>query len=283
MRVTSLNDIMFDFLGYEAQNCLRSCSIIINSFQDLDGEALDALRANNPHIYDIGPLHLLGRHFPDKEEGFKLSGSSLWKNDSQCLKWLDKWEASSVVYVNYGSITVMTKHQLNEFAWGLANSKLPFLWITRPDVVMGESSVALAPEFFDEIKDRAYITSWCIQDQVLSHPSVGVFLTHCGWNPTIESISTGVPMICWPFFAEQQTNCRYLNTTWGIGIEINHDVKREDIAELVKEMLKGEKGKEMRQKSLEWKKRAIRTTNRGGSSYNNFYKLINEVFHHNVI
>ncbi|KAL2322000.1 hypothetical protein Fmac_026379 [Flemingia macrophylla] len=283
MRVTSLNDIMFDFLGYEAQNCLRSSSIIINSFQDLDGEALDALRANNPNIYDIGPLHLLGRHFPDKEEGFKLSGSSLWKNDSQCLKWLDKWEASSVVYVNYGSITVMTKHQLNEFAWGLANSKLPFLWITRPDVVMGESSVALAPEFFDEIKDRAYITSWCIQDQVLSHPSVGVFLTHCGWNSTIESISAGVPMICWPFFAEQQTNCRYLNTTWGIGIEINHDVKREDIAELVKEMLKGEKGKEMRQKSLEWKKRAIRTTNRGGSSYNNFYKLINEVFHHNVI
>ncbi|XP_020207847.1 linamarin synthase 1 [Cajanus cajan] len=285
IRVTNLDDIMFDFMGSGSQNCLRSSAIIINSFQDLEEEALDALRANNPNIYNIGPLQLLGTNFPDKEKGFKLNGSSLWKNDSKCLEWLDKWEVGSVVYVNYGSVTVMTEHHLKEFAWGLANSKLPFLWIMRADVVMGES-ITLPPEFFDEIKGRGYITSWCIQDQVLSHPSIGVFLTHCGWNSTLESISAGVPMICWPFFAEQQTNCRYVYTTWGIGMEINHDVKREEIAELVKEMMKGEKGMEMRQKGLEWKKKAIRATNVGGSSYNDFYdfyKLIKEVFHQNVI
>jgi len=282
IRVTSLDDIMFDFLGSEARNCLKSSSIIINTFQDLDGEALDALKEKNPNIYTIGPLDLLGRHFPEKEKGFMSVGSSLWKNDSNCLTWLDKWEPNSVIYVNYGSITVMTAQHLKEFAWGLANSKLPFLWITRPDVVMNDS-VALPQEFFDEIKDRGYIASWCIQEQVLSHPSVGVFLTHSGWNSTLESISADVPMICWPFFAEQQTNSRYVCANWEIGMEVNHDVKREEITNLVIEMMKGEKGMQMRQKSVELKKKAVRATDVGGASYNDFYKLMKDIFHRNAI
>ncbi|XP_061356959.1 uncharacterized protein LOC133301349 [Gastrolobium bilobum] len=282
IRTTTLDDIMFDFLGSEARNCLRSSSIIINTFQELEGEALDALKAKNPDIYSVGPLHLLGRHFSEKENGFMSSGSSFWKNDPECIEWLDKWEPCSVIYVNYGSITVMTEHHLKEFAWGLANSKVPFLWIMRPDVVMGES-VTLPQEFLDEIKDRGYITSWCSQDQVLAHPSVGIFLTHCGWNSTIEGISAGVPMICWPFFAEQQTNCRYACTTWGIGMDINHDVKREEITKILKDMTMGEKGKEMRQKSLEWKKKAIKATDLSGSSYNDFFRLIKDALHHNAV
>jgi len=283
MRVTDLNDIMFDFLGSEARNCLTSSTIIINTFEELEGEALDSLRARNPNIYSIGPLHMLGRNFPEKEHGFKASGSSLWKSDSECTKWLNQWKPCSILYINYGSITVMTNSDLKEFAWGIANSKLPFLWIMRPDVVMGEETSTLPQEFLDEVKNRGYITSWCHQDQVLAHPSVGGFLTHCGWNSTLETISSGVPTICWPFFAEQQTNCRYLCNTWRIGMEINHDVKREEITELMMEMMEGEKGKEMRQNSLEWKKKATDATNLEGSSYNNFHKLIKEVLHHKAI
>ncbi|XP_047172009.1 linamarin synthase 1-like [Vigna umbellata] len=279
IRVTTLDDILFDFLNVETKNCLRSSSIIINTFEDLEEKTLEYLKAKNPNIYNFGPLHLLSRPFPEKENGFMSTGSSLWKNDSQCLAWLDKWEPNSVIYVNYGSITVMTEHHLKEFAWGLANSKLPFLWITRPDLVKG-GSVVLPQEFFDEIKGRGFITHWCIQEQVLSHPSVGVFLTHCGWNSTLESISAGVPMMCWPFFAEQLTNCRYICTTWGIGVEINHDVKREEISTLAKEMMKGEKGMEMRQNCLELKKKAARAIQVGGSSYIDFYKFIKDVLHH---
>ncbi|XP_057429244.1 linamarin synthase 1-like [Lotus japonicus] len=283
IRITNLNDIMFDFLGSEARNCLKSSAIIINSFQELEGEALDTLKAINPNIYSIGPLPLLSRHFPEKDKGFNASGSSFWRSDSECMKWLDKWEHSSVIYVNYGSITVMSEHHLKEFAWGIANSKAPFLWIMRPDVVIGGESITLPQEFLDETKDRGYITSWCVQDQVLAHPSIGIFLTHCGWNSTLECISSGVPMICWPFFAEQQTNCRYACTTWRTGMEINHDVKREEITSLVNEIMNGEKGKEIRQNSLEWKKKAIEATDLGGSSYNNFHKLVKDVLHHNVL
>lgn len=86
--------------------------------------------------------------------------------------------------------------------------------------------------------------------------SVGAFLTHCGWNVMVESISGGVPVMCCPFFAEQQTNCRYSLTAWGMGMEVSKDVKREDIRNLVKEVMEGEKGKRLRDSARSWRKKA---------------------------
>ncbi|PKA57043.1 UDP-glycosyltransferase 85A5 [Apostasia shenzhenica] len=105
----------------------------------------------------------------------------------------------------------MSSEQLVEFAWGLANSGYDFLWVVRPDLVKGENAV-LPPDFTEEVGGRGLIASWCAQEEVLAHPAVGVFLTHSGWNSTLESLCSGVPMICWPFFAEQQTNCKYACT-----------------------------------------------------------------------
>ncbi|KAE8665724.1 7-deoxyloganetin glucosyltransferase [Hibiscus syriacus] len=274
IRTTDPNDIMFDFLGSEARNCFKSSTIIFNTFDELEHEVLDAIVAKFPRIYTLGPLNLLSRHVPESRL-ISLS-SSLWKEDSNCIEWLNQREPKSVVYVNYGSITVMSDYHFKEFAWGLANSKHPFLWIVRPDVVMGESAV-LPKEFFEEVKDRGFIGSWCPQDLVLSHRSVAAFLTHCGWNSTLESISRGVPVICWPFFAEQQTNCRFACTTWGIGMEVNPDVNRNDVEALVKEMIGGENGKKMKDKALDWKNKAEVATDVAGSSYNNFDKFIEQV------
>ncbi|MBA0741124.1 hypothetical protein Gogos_014295 [Gossypium gossypioides] len=257
-----------------AQNCLKSSAIIFNTFDELEHEVFDAIVAKFPRIYTLGPMNLLGRHVP--ESLFSSLRSSLWKEDTNCIEWLNQREPKSVVYVNYGSVTVMSDYHLIEFAWGLANSKHPFLWIVRPDVVMGESAV-LPEEFFEEVKDRGFITSWCPQDRVLSHGSVGVFLTHCGWNSTLESISGGVPVICWPFFAEQQTNCRFACSRWGIGVEVNPNVYSDDVAALVKEMMEGENGKKMKKKALEWREKAHVATDVGGSSYNNFDRFIEEV------
>ncbi|CAK8566864.1 unnamed protein product [Lathyrus sativus] len=285
VRTTTLDDISFTCFGFESQTCMKlSSSVIINTVHELEKEVLDYLMAINPNIYNIGPLEFLGNHFPGRENGFKIHGSNLWKNDVTCLKWLDQWEPNSVIYVNYGSIAVMSEEHLKEFAWGLANSKLPFLWIKRPDLVKGKGkSTPLPQEFLDEVKDRGYITSWCPQSEVLGHSSVGAFLTHCGWNSSLESICEGKPMIGWPFFAEQQTNCRFICNTWGIGMDIKDDVKREEVTELVVEMIKGEKGKEMREKCQEWKKKVVEAADPGGSSYDDFYRLLKEVFHCDVV
>lgn len=277
MRVTDANDILFNYMKTEAQNCLESSAIIFNTFDELEGEVLEAIASKSPNIYTVGPLHLLCRHLPESE--FKSFRSNLWKEDSECLKWLNEKEPNSVAYVNYGSITVMTDEQMKEFAWGLANSGHPFLWIVRPDMVTGDSAI-LSQEFYEEIKDRGMIANWCPQDKVLSHPSVSVFLTHGGWNSILESVCGGVPIICCPFFAEQQTNCRYASTTWGIGMEVNPDASRGDIAALVKEIMEGDKGKLIRQNAQVWRKKAEAATDVGGASFNNFNKCINEVLHY---
>jgi len=170
----------------------------------------------------------------------------------------------------------MTSEKLLEFAWGLANSKQPFLWIIRPDLVIG-GSVVLSSEFVNEISDRGLIADWCPQEQVLNHPSIGGFLTHCRWNSTTESISAGVPMLCWPFFADQPANCRYICNTWEIGIEIDTNVKRDEVENLVNELMVGDKGKKMRKKIMEMKKKVEEDTRPRGCSYMNLEKVIKEV------
>ncbi|GAB4847275.1 hypothetical protein Ancab_026317 [Ancistrocladus abbreviatus] len=267
--------IMIDFMGEEAHSCLNSAAIIFNTFDALEQDVLTAISSKFPanNIYTLGPLTSLTKLVPDND--FKSLSPSLWREDSACLEWLDKQDPSSVIYVNYGSVTVMSAHHLREFAWGLANSKHPFLWIIRPDILMGDS-VELPKEFFEEIKDRGLIVSWCAQEQALSHPSVGAFLSHCGWNSMMETITAGVPVICWPFFADQFTNTRYACVDWGIGAEIDPEVKRDEVEGLVKEVMGGVSGKRMRGRAAAWKKEAEKATDIGGSSYSNFCRLIQE-------
>nr|GMC50570.1 7-deoxyloganetin glucosyltransferase-like [Ipomoea batatas] len=273
LRTTNPDEYMLKFILQETERARRASAIVLNTFDALEHEALMALQSMLPPVYAVGPLQFLQTQV--KDSNVRALASNLWKEDTSCLEWLDTKAPNSVVYVNYGSITVMTPDQLLEFAWGLANSKKPFLWIVRPDLVTGEAAI-IPPEFLEETKDRGMLSSWCSQEQVLSHPAVGGFLTHNGWNSTLESICSGVPMLCWPFFAEQQTNCYYACNKWGIGREIDSNVKRDEVEKLVRELMEGEKGGEMKKKAMEWKKLAEEAaTSSIGSSHINIDKLIN--------
>ncbi|XP_078164394.1 7-deoxyloganetin glucosyltransferase-like isoform X2 [Carex rostrata] len=271
LRTTDPNDIMLNYLNRESWRNTKATAIVLNTFDELEQTVLDTLQTMLPPIYTVGPLSLLS----SKANKVPLS-SNLWKEDTECMKWLDGKKPSSVVYVNFGSITVMTNDQLIEFAWGLANSKCDFLWVIRNDLVKGDTAV-LPPEFSADIEGRGLLAGWCQQEAVLAHPAIAGFLTHSGWNSTLDSLSCGVPMISWPFFAEQQTNCRYLCTEWGIGMEIDNNVKRDEVEWQVRELMTGEKGAEMRNRAVEWKKSAIRATQPGGSSAVNLDKLVKEV------
>ncbi|KAA8538101.1 hypothetical protein F0562_027709 [Nyssa sinensis] len=275
VRTTDPDDFMVKFVLGEVERAKKASAIILNTFEELEGDVVNALSSMLPPVYTIGPLHLILNQVDDSS--LKSIGSNLWKEEPECLEWLDSKEPNSVVYVNFGSITVMTPDQLVEFAWGLANSNQSFLWIIRPDLVTGDSAI-LPPELVRETKERGLLASWCTQEEVLSHPSIGGFLTHSGWNSTLESICGGVPMICWPFFAEQQTNCWYSCSQWGIGMEINSDVKRDEVESLVKDLMVGEKGEEKKKKAMEWKKMTEEATaSSTGSSYMNLEKMINQL------
>ena len=235
---------------------------------------MDALSTTLPNLYPIGPLQLILNRLP--ENPLDSIPYSLWKEETECLKWLNTHKPNSVIYVNFGSITVLTKQQVVEFGWGLANSNYPFLWVIRPDLVIGESA-NLPPEFVAETKERSLIISWAPQEDVLNHPSVGGFLTHCGWNSITESLTSGVPLICYPYFAEQQTNCRFACNEWGVGLEIENNVNRDQVEEFIRELIEGEKGKKMKNKAMEWKKLAQEATVPQGSSSRNLDALVNQL------
>lgn len=273
IRTTAADDIMLNFVVHEVNNIPKGTAVVLNSFYELEHDAFDALSAMYPRVYSIGPLQLMLNQIQDEQ--LKSIGSNLWKEEPGCIEWLDDKEPNSVVYVNFGSITVMTAHQLAEFAWGLANSKKSFLWIIRPDIVAGDAAM-LPPEFVTETKERGKLASWCPQEEVLKHPAIGGFLTHSGWNSTLESICGGVPVICWPFFAEQQTNCRYSCVEWEMGMEIDNDVKRDEVELLVRELMDGEKGEKMRNKALEWKNKAEAAAGPNGQCFQNLDELIND-------
>nr|XP_011467660.1 PREDICTED: 7-deoxyloganetin glucosyltransferase-like [Fragaria vesca subsp. vesca] len=275
-RTTNPDDILFNITMKSIHRAEKASAIISHTFDALEPQVLEALSSMTklPPVYAIGPQQLHLNQLP--EDPLKNMGYSLWKEEAECLKWLDSKEPNSVIYVSFGSIAVMSPQHLVEFGWGLANSKVCFIWVIRPDLVVGESAI-LPPEFVAETKERGLIANWCPQEQVLNHPSVGGFLTHCGWNSMIESLCAGVPMLCWPFFADQQTNCWSACNEWGIGMEINNDVKRDEVEKLVRQMMGGEKGEKMRSKALEWKKLAEEATAPHGSSSQNLENLVNEV------
>jgi hypothetical protein len=243
MRSTDPDEFMFHFALKVTEQIAGLDAVILNTFDELEKEGLDVMRAtmipSSASIHTIGPLAFLAEEIVPQGGPLDTLGSNLWKEDVSCFDWLDGREPRSVVYVNYGSVTVMTNEELVEFAWGLANSGHDFLWIIRPDLVHGDAAV-LPPEFLEAVEGRGHLATWCPQEAVLRHEAVGVFLTHSGWNSTMESLCGGVPMLCWPFFAEQQTNCRYKCTEWGVAMEIGNDVRREVVEEKIREAMGGE-------------------------------------------
>ncbi|CAH8306677.1 unnamed protein product [Eruca vesicaria subsp. sativa] len=279
IHATSRDDIMLNFFLHETSQLKRATAIIVNTFDDLEHDTIQSLQSILPPVlYPIGPLHLLVNRTIDEDSEIGQMGSSLWKEETECLDWLDTKSQNSVVYVNFGSITVMSAKQLVEFAWGLAATRKEFLWVIRPDVLNGDVPM-LPTEFLTETDGRRMLATWCPQGKVLSHPVVGGFLTHCGWNSTIESLCGGVPMVCWPFFAEQPTNCKFCCDEWGVGMEIGGDVKREEVHAVIRELMDGEKGNKMRDNAEKWRRLAEEAVEHPSSSSElNFQVVVNKVF-----
>ncbi|KAF9611093.1 hypothetical protein IFM89_026986 [Coptis chinensis] len=117
-----------------------------------------------------------------------------------------------------------------------ANCKHPFLWVIRPDLVVGEGAV-LPPEFTAETLERSMISGWCPEEEFLSHGSIGGFLTHFGWNSTMDTLCCGVPVICWPGFGDQTTNSRYACVHWEICMEIDKNVNKDDVERILREFV----------------------------------------------
>lgn len=247
-------------------NIRSSSAVIWNTLEALDETPLEQLQRRHWPVpfFTIGPLHKMAPPLP----------TSLMEEDTICLSWLDKRTPNSVIYVSLGSIAVIDQKELLELAWGLARSHHPFLWVVRPSLLDGKDACASLPEDFKNVvRERGLIVKWAPQRKVLEHSSVGGFLSHCGWNSTLESLSEGVPMICRPSFADQIVNTRYLTHVWRVGLELELEVEK-NVEQAVCTLMDSDCGREMRERALEMKLEIQRSMKRGGSSSESLDQLV---------
>ncbi|EEF36311.1 UDP-glycosyltransferase 83A1 [Ricinus communis] len=201
------------------------------------------------------------------------SGAQFWQEDSSCLEWLDQQPSRSVIYVAFGSFTVFDQTQFEELALGLQLTNKPFLWVARPGMTTQES-IKECPGQLQSRNGR--IVSWVPQQKVLSHPAITCFVSHCGWNSTMEGVSNGVPFLCWPYFGDQCLNKDYICGIWKVGLGFERDengiIRKEEVKGKVERLL-GDKS--IRERSLKLKETIRDTIGEGGQSSTNFINFIN--------
>ncbi|KAL0900390.1 hypothetical protein Bca101_084351 [Brassica carinata] len=246
-----------------------SSGIIFNAIQDLEPEQLHQTLKEFPvPLFCIGPFH----------KRVSPSSSSLLTQDMTCLSWLDNQEPNSVIYVSLGSIASIDESEFLEIAWGLRNSNQPFLWVVRPGLIRGTEWIEILPKgFIESLEGKGKIVKWAPQIEVLAHRATGGFLTHCGWNSTIESICEGVPLICKPSFGDQRVNARYISDVWRIGLHLENKIERVEIEEAVRTLMKSSQGEEIRKRIMPMKEAAEKCLEPGGSSFRNLEKLISHL------
>ncbi|KAF8397376.1 hypothetical protein HHK36_016289 [Tetracentron sinense] len=220
-RLKDLENPVLQFFVYETFNIARASGLILNTFDDLEAPILSHIGPHFPQLYTIGPIHTLLKTRQGDTQPTDASNGSLWEEDRSCMAWLESRPFKSVLYVSFGSLVVVTRDELLEFWYGLVNSGKPFLWVVRQDLIAGNDGKGEIPaELEGGTKERGCMVGWAPQEEVLAHPAVGGFLTHSGWNSTLESIIAGVPMICWPQLADQQINSRFVSEVWRNGIDM---------------------------------------------------------------
>ncbi|XP_019075481.1 mogroside IE synthase-like [Vitis vinifera] len=249
--------------------------ILFNTYDKLEDEVINWMASQRP-IRAIGPT-VPSMYLDKMLEDDRDYGLSLFKqNADSCITWLDTKGSGSVVYVSFGSMASQGKEQMEELAWGLRKSNTHFMWVVR------ESKEKKIPSnFLEETSERGLVVSWCPQLEVLAHKAVGCFLTHCGWNSTLEALSLGVPMIAMPQFLDQTTNARFVEDVWRVGVRVKADEKgidkKEEIEMCIREIMEGERGNEMKTNAQRWRELAKEAVTEGGSSFKNIEEFVTEI------
>ncbi|PRQ36574.1 putative flavonol 3-O-glucosyltransferase [Rosa chinensis] len=218
------------------QKLPQATVVVINSIENMDFTVTEELKKRLQKLLLVGPLHLV-RPVPsvisDDEEEEK----------DVCLQWLDNHRPASVAYISFGSLGALPPMEVAALAEALEEGGFPFLWSFR-------GNQEDFPQGFIERTNRLSIgkvVPWVNQEQILNHTSIGVHVTHCGWNSILESVTCSVPLIGRPDFADQHINMRSVEVVWKIGVRIEGGVfTKSGAVKALEQVLLLEQGKQMR-------------------------------------
>ena len=195
--------------------------------------------------------------------------------------------------MSFGSLGSFQLDQVKEIANGLEQSGQRFLWVLRQPpkekggfpTEYGNVELVLPEGFLDRTASIGKVVGWVPQLAVLSHPAVGGFVSHCGWNSILESIWCGVPIAPWPLAAEQQLNAFQLVKELGIAVEISLDyneakehqelLRAEEIGKGVRDLMDGKN--EMRKRVKEFSETSRAAVQENGSSHLCFENLLQTI------
>ncbi|KAL5702501.1 hypothetical protein ACHQM5_027714 [Ranunculus cassubicifolius] len=206
--------------------------LLLNSFEEESDVNLTI--QSLPKVYALAP-------FVNKS----IKKVSFWEEDKSCLSWLDDQKQDSVIYVSFGSwVSPIEEEKVTEMALGLEATKRPFIWVLGPKWREG-----LPIGYLERVSGYAKVVSWAPQRQVLQHKAVGCYITHCGWNSTMEAIECGKKLLCYPIAGDQFVNCAYIVKVWKIGVKMN-GMGRDDVVRGVRRVVTEGKELELRMKKL---------------------------------
>jgi len=277
----------------------KSFGTLINSFYDLEPAYADLVKTKwGKKAWIVGPVSFSSRTKEDKTE----RGKPPTVDERKCLNWLDSKEPSSVLYVSFGSLARLPPEQLMEIAYGLEASDQSFVWVVgnilyNPSENKENGSGNWLPEGFEERMRETgkglVLRGWAPQLLILEHAAIKGFMTHCGWNSTLEGVSAGVPMITWPLTAEQFSNEKLITEVLKIGVQVGSRewwgwngewkglVGREKVEVAVRKLMEESvEAEEMRRRVKGLAGKAARAVEEGGTSYADAQALIHELQAH---
>ncbi|XP_022982927.1 UDP-glycosyltransferase 73C1-like [Cucurbita maxima] len=270
----------------------KSYGVVFNTFEEMEGKNLAEFKKTRglpDKVWCFGPALLCS----DDQLDIAERGNRAVIDQDECVKWLNGQNPSSVIYVSLGSICNLVTAQLVELGLGLEASKRPFIWVIRKGKEAEELQKWLEEyDYKKKTEGRGLVISgWAPQLMILSHPATGCFLTHCGWNSTLEGVTAGLPLITWPLFADQFFNETHIVKMLKIGVSVGVEaasqwgeeekgaaVKKEKVMEAIERVMgASEEGEEIRERCRALGKKAIEAVKEGGSSYRSTTLLIEDI------
>nr|AYR16625.1 UDP-glucosyltransferase UGT73BB1 [Polygala tenuifolia] len=280
-----VDEIIYAFYKSALEAEFTSDGAIVNSFYELEPAYADHYtKLTGRRGWHIGPVSLCNEDFDEKAQRGNEAGNN---QNKYCLRWLDSKPPSSVIYVCFGSMTNFSDSQLMEIAAGLEASGQHFIWVVKKEKEDKGNGKWLPEGLEKRVEEKGLIIrGWAPQLLILNHVAVGGFVTHCGWNSTLEGVAAGLPMVTWPVSAEQFYNEKLIIQVLKIGVSVGAQkwirvfgdyVKKEAIAKAVTRIVIGEEAEGMRKRARALADKSKAAVTEGGSSHNELNHLIQEL------